>query len=67
MSNEENIIIRRIRSGETREFGLLVNRHGPALMAFVGRIVEQQEDAGQRICPVGSSMLIKNKVLPVCT
>ena len=44
MTNEDNIIIQRIRSGETKEFGLLVNRHGPALMAFVGRIVEQQED-----------------------
>ena len=45
MLNDDDIIIQRIRSGETREFGLLVNRHGPALMAFVGRIVEQQEDA----------------------
>ena len=45
MTNEDNIIIQRIRSGETKEFGLLVNRHGPALMTFVGRIVEQQEDA----------------------
>lgn len=45
MTNEDNIIIQRIRSGEAREFGLLVKRHGPALMAFVGRIVEQQEDA----------------------
>ena len=45
MTNEDNIIIQRIRSGETQEFGLLVNRHGPALMTFVGRIVEQQEDA----------------------
>lgn len=45
MANVDNIIILRILSGETREFGLLVNRHGPALMAFVGRIVDQQEDA----------------------
>ena len=45
MTNEDHIIIQRIRSGELREFGLLVNSHGPALMAFVGRIVEQQEDA----------------------
>lgn len=45
MANDDNIIIQHIRSGETKEFGLLVNRHGPALMAFVGRIVEQQEDA----------------------
>ena len=41
----DDIIIQRIRSGEIKEFGLLVNRHGSALMAFVGRIVEQQEDA----------------------
>lgn len=45
MTNEDQIIIERIRSGETKEFGLLVNRHGPSLMVFVGRIVEQQEDA----------------------
>ena len=45
MTNEDHIIIQRIRSGELREFGLLVNSHGPALMAFVGRIVKQQEDA----------------------
>lgn len=45
MANEDNIIIQRIRSGETTDFGLLVNSHGPALMTFVGRIVEQQEDA----------------------
>ena len=44
MTNEEQITIQRIRSGETKEFRLLVNRHGPVLMAFVGRIVEQQED-----------------------
>ena len=45
MTNKDNIIIQRILSGDTQEFGLLVNRHGPALMAFVGRIVKQQEDA----------------------
>ena len=44
MTNEDDIIIQRIRRGETQEFGLLVNSHGPNLMAFVGRIVEQQED-----------------------
>ena len=44
MSNEDQIIIQRIRSGETEEFGLLVNRHGPSLMVFVGRLIEQQED-----------------------
>ena len=44
MTNEDDIIIQRIRRGETQEFGLLVNSHGPKLMAFVGRIVEQQED-----------------------
>ena len=44
MINEDEIIIQRIRSGETQGFGLLVNSHGPNLMTFVGRIVEQQED-----------------------
>ena len=44
MSNEDQIIIQHIRSGETQEFGLLVNRHGPSLMVFVGRLIEQQED-----------------------
>ena len=44
MANEDDIIIQRIRSGETREFGLLVNRHGPSLMVFVGRLIEQQQD-----------------------
>ena len=44
MTNEDQIIIQRIRSGETQEFGLLVNRHGPSLMVFVGRLIEQPED-----------------------
>lgn len=44
MTNEDNIIIQRIRNGKTQEFGLLVNRHGPSLMLFVGRIIEQQKD-----------------------
>ena len=45
MANDETIIIEHVRDGNTREFGLLVRRHGPALMAFVGRIVGRQEDA----------------------
>ena len=45
MATEDNIIIQRIRSGESLDFGLLVNSRGPALMTFVGRIVDQQEDA----------------------
>lgn len=44
MSDEDQIIIQHIRSGETKEFGLLVNRHGPSLMVFVRRLIEQQED-----------------------
>ena len=44
MSNEDQIIIQLIRSGETKKFGLLVNCHAPSLMVFVGRIIEQQED-----------------------
>ena len=45
MANEDNIIIQRICNGDTKEFCLLVKSHGPALMAFVGRIIKQQEDA----------------------
>lgn len=45
MTNEDNTIIQRIRNGDTKEFKLLVNRHGPALMVFAGRMVGQQEDA----------------------
>lgn len=45
MTNEDQITVQRILNGEAREFTLLVNRYGPALMVFVGRIVEQQEDA----------------------
>ena len=45
MANDEQILIERIRSGKTEDFGLLVNRYGPSLMTFVGRIVVQQEDA----------------------
>ena len=44
MSNEEQIIIQRICSGETKDFALLVNRYGPSLMVFVGRLIDQQED-----------------------
>ncbi|MBR1484098.1 MAG: RNA polymerase sigma factor [Prevotella sp.] len=45
MTSEDSIIIQRIRGGETQKFGLLVSRHGSALMTFVGRIVKLQEDA----------------------
>ena len=45
MYNDDQIIIQRIRSGKIDEFALLVKRHGPSLMVFVGRIVTQQEDA----------------------
>lgn len=45
MFNDDQIIIQRIRSGKIDEFALLVKRHGPSLMVFVGRIVVQQEDA----------------------
>jgi len=44
MKNDDNIIIERIRSGETSEFGQFVKRYGPSLMVFVGRIVGVQED-----------------------
>jgi RNA polymerase sigma-70 factor (ECF subfamily) len=45
MTNDEQQLIQRIRSGKANEFGLLVNRYGQTLMTFVGRIVTQQEDA----------------------
>ena len=45
MANEDKIIIERIRGGETEAFTMLVRRHGPALMTFVGRVVGSQEDA----------------------
>ena len=45
MTNSDNNIIERIRSGETSEFSQLVKRYGPSLMVFVGRIVGVQEDA----------------------
>ncbi len=44
MTNDDNINIERIRSGETSEFAQLVKRYGPSLMVFVGRIVGVQED-----------------------
>ena len=44
MTNDDNIIIERIRGGETSEFAQLVKRYGPSLMVFVGRIVGVQED-----------------------
>ncbi|MBP5394086.1 MAG: sigma-70 family RNA polymerase sigma factor [Bacteroidaceae bacterium] len=44
MTNDDNIIIERIRGGETSEFAQLVKRYGPSLMVFVGRIVAVQED-----------------------
>ena len=45
MASDDNIIVQRIRSGETKDFGLLVKRHGQSLMIFVGRLVGRQEDA----------------------
>ncbi|MBP5770225.1 MAG: RNA polymerase sigma factor [Bacteroidaceae bacterium] len=44
MTNDD-LIIQRLRYGDTKEFGQLINRYGPGLMTFVGRLVEQQEDA----------------------
>ncbi len=45
MTNDEKKLIQLMRDGSDKGFGLLVKRHGPPLMAFVGRIVVQQEDA----------------------
>ena len=45
MANDDKIIIERIQGGDTKAFGLLVQRYGPALMTFVGRMVGSQEDA----------------------
>ena len=45
MSNDDKTLIQRINDGAAKDFGLLVNRYGQALMSFVGRIVGQQEDA----------------------
>lgn len=45
MTNDDKKLIQLMRDGNDKDFGLLVCRHGPALMAFVGRIVVQQEDA----------------------
>ena len=45
MANDEKKLIESIRDGETKNFGQLIAQYGPALMAFVGRIVTRQEDA----------------------
>ena len=44
MKDRENTVIQGILSGDTKAFGLLVNRYSAALMVFVGRVVGQQED-----------------------
>ncbi|MDY6130478.1 MAG: sigma-70 family RNA polymerase sigma factor [Prevotella sp.] len=45
MTNDEQILMQPVCGSSDKDFGLLINRYGPALMAFVGRIVVQQEDA----------------------
>jgi RNA polymerase sigma-70 factor (ECF subfamily) len=45
MKNDEQILMQRIRHGDTRAFATLVSRYSRPLMLFVGRIVAQQEDA----------------------
>ena len=44
MKDREKTVIQGILSGDTKAFGLLVNRYSAALMVFVGRVVGQQED-----------------------
>lgn len=44
MKDIDKTAAERILSGDTKAFGLLVKDLSPALMMFVGRIVEQQED-----------------------
>ncbi len=45
MTYDERILIQQICNGDTKKFGSLVDRYGSSLLLFVGRIVEQQEDA----------------------
>ena len=45
MTYDEKTLIQHICNGDTKKFGLLVDRYGSSLLLFVGRIVEQQEDA----------------------
>ena len=45
MTYDEKTIIKDICNGDTKMFGLLVDRYGSSLLLFVGRIVRQQEDA----------------------
>lgn len=45
MTYDEKTIIKDICNGDTKMFGLLVERYGSSLLLFVGRIVRQQEDA----------------------
>jgi RNA polymerase sigma-70 factor (ECF subfamily) len=45
MERNGQMLIQRIRERRAEDFALLINRYGPVLMAFVGRIVVQQEDA----------------------
>ena len=45
MTNDEQMFIPRIHSKKAKVFAPLINQYGPALMAFVGRIVTCQEDA----------------------
>ena len=44
MKDIDKTAVERILSGDTKAFGQLVKDLSPALMMFVGRIVEQQED-----------------------
>lgn len=45
MTNDEQMLLQRIRDGKAKGFSSLISRYGPVLMAFVGRIVMGQEDA----------------------
>jgi RNA polymerase sigma-70 factor (ECF subfamily) len=45
MTNDEQMFIPRIHSKKAKVFAPLINQYGPALMTFVGRIAQQQEDA----------------------
>ena len=45
MTYDEKILIEHICNGDTRQFGLVVERYGSSLLLFVGRMVGHLEDA----------------------
>ena len=57
-------LVERIMEGRTSDFALLVHRHAPSLLHFVGRMLSVQEEAEEVVQDVVRSFFDRIKRIP---